>query len=159
MNSHLTPDTPLPIDDLHRLIARYFDGDTDTDEERLLKSALARTAFHSPAIEEARAVLGYFATSGHQCRQPKRRHAISRYVAAAAVTIIAISVLVTWLIPSVNDTGECLAYISGQKTEDATLVKQAIILQIRSASEAADDVSASVASEFACMSEILNDNI
>lgn len=154
---HNTPPTPLSADDLHRLIARYFDGDTDIAEERLLRTALADQSFNSPAVEEARAVLGYFAVAAAPRRQRRRAgftKPVIRRVAAVAGIVIALS---AWIALSGRNDGECTAYIAGQRTDDITIIRKAIMLQLESASEAADDVNAAVASEFASMSEIMAD--
>lgn len=156
MNSHHNIPPTLSVDELHRLITRYFNGETDLAEERLLKTVLADSSFSTPAIEEARAVLGYFATVTPQPQRHRSRFItpVRLRVAAAASIVIALS---AWFTLSGSNSGECTAYIAGHRTDDITIIKQAIMLQLESASEAADDVNSAIASEFACMSEILAD--
>ena len=58
---------------IHELIDRYFNAETSEAEELRLKNILATTSYSSPEIDEAKAVLGYFAMSRGKHNVDKHR--------------------------------------------------------------------------------------
>ena len=66
---------------------RYFDGTATDEEERLLLHFAATTT--DPAFRELQAVLGFVCAERRQSRSTlnKRRMAVFRYAAAAAVLL------------------------------------------------------------------------
>lgn len=141
---------------LHKLIGRYFDGDTTVEEERELRAALLalEPAERDQATEEALAVMGYarmdVAHAGNAASgvSPMRwRRMLLRGGAAAAVAAV---LAVTAVLPRIagDGGGECIAYVDGHRIVDEHAVMGIIDVQLGEMGEAADDVSRQMESDF-----------
>ncbi|MBQ9555793.1 MAG: hypothetical protein IJV05_06180 [Muribaculaceae bacterium] len=114
--------------ELERLIERYFDGMTTVEEEDAMRLKLAHCPWSSQAIDDAKAVMGYFAV--HSCQQG--RHATrgmgqrSIGIAASVAIILAIGGFAIWHQQQASDI--CIAYVNGEVVRDndkvMTLVNQ-----------------------------------
>ncbi|MDE7335205.1 MAG: hypothetical protein K2N10_02685, partial [Muribaculaceae bacterium] len=96
---------------LNRLINRYFDATASEAEERELRRMLASTRLRSPEIEQARAVMGFYAVgrkaapAGRQWRLP------AAVTAAAAAAVVAVCVGANALFgPSAAHANQCVAF-------------------------------------------------
>ncbi|MBD5257691.1 MAG: hypothetical protein HDS52_03235 [Barnesiella sp.] len=86
---------------LLNLVNRYFEGETSREEEMTLRRHLVDTDCDMPEIEEARAVMGLFATARRQqpapaampAAKPKRSFPFAAVSAAASVAVIIVAVL------------------------------------------------------------------
>lgn len=99
--------------ELEQLIERYFDGMTTVEEEETLRRTLAHCPWDSQAIDEAKAVMGYFAV--HCSRQ---RHLATRGkrlritgIAATVAIILAVGGYALWHQQRPDDV--CIAYVNG----------------------------------------------
>lgn len=112
----------MNIDQLHKLIERYFNADTTVDEERLLKIELAHTHYSSPLIDEARAVLGYSLSrpTATITRPVRRFRASITRVAVAASIVIAAIIPVSIAIGNGSDDDNITSYalVDGNKITD-----------------------------------------
>lgn len=150
--------------ELEALIKRYFDGATTYTEEKRLRIMLTRCRYSSQTINEARAVMGFFAACRQHVRTtpapkrfPSRRHA-----AAAAVTgiILLAGALTLTIGRSGHDTGEpdnaFLAYSGGRIITDRNTVSALAELQMKSVFDVSRRLNTSVKSELQTLSEVLD---
>lgn len=102
-------------------IERYFDGVmTDAEEERL-RHRVAETNLRHPAIDEARALMGFRRPAR---RGAGRRKAIRLTVGVAASIAVAVLVGINFPRTSVNavDGTTCIAYVNGERITDEEAV-------------------------------------
>ncbi|MDE6317553.1 MAG: hypothetical protein K2L73_04045 [Muribaculaceae bacterium] len=111
-------------DQLLRLIERYFDGETSAAEEKCLRRMLVETDCNAVEVEEARAVMGVFATARSMegavnkagalagKRRAKRRLSLAAISAAASIAVIIVAVM-SILHPGRMSEEEMLATASG----------------------------------------------
>lgn len=126
---------------IEQLIDLYFDGLTDKAQEAELRRLLADTALTSDKIEQARAVLGYFAAA-RAVNRPAR-HKATRILprlraidVAASVAIIAAFALAFINLTGRDDSSRCMAYandivirdnveVMGIMNEDLSVIREA----------------------------------
>ena len=133
--------------ELHNLIERYFNADTSLDEERLLRRELATGINNSddPVIQEACAVMGLHVIR----RKPDAisRKTVSppiwRNVAAVAVAIAVTGSLLSGVIRQ-QSTGECVAYVNGQRISDRDAVMKLMFADLNEMEEASNCIEASI---------------
>lgn len=106
---------------------RYFDGTATDEEERLLLHFAATTT--DPAFRELQAVMGFVCAERRQSKsvRSKRKMAVFRYAAAAAVLLAVgtTSILHTISAESFSTTPEedIVAYVGGQRiTDEAQII-------------------------------------
>lgn len=92
-------------DQMLRLIERYFDGETSAAEEKSLRRMLVETDCNAAEVEEARAVMGVFATArslevavnkagaSPGKRRAKRPLSLAAISAAASIAVIIVAVM------------------------------------------------------------------
>lgn len=110
------------INRMHRLIDRYFDATATEAEERELRMSLASTALSSEKIDEARAVMGYFAI-GRSIKAPKSNRGGAWLRAAATVAVAAVcGIALLTFRPDGKAVNRCVAYIDGTEITDSHAV-------------------------------------
>ena len=135
--------------ELHNLIERYFNADTSLEEERLLRRELA-TGINNPddpVIQEACAVMGL-----HVIR--RKPAAIWRNVAAVAVAIAVTGSLLSGVIRQ-QSTGECVAYVNGQRISDRDAVMKLMFSDLNEMEEASNCIEASITNELHEIADIM----
>ena len=135
--------------ELHNLIERYFNADTSLEEERLLRRELA-TGINNPddpVIQEACAVMGL-----HVIR--RKPAAIWRNVAAVAVAIAVTGSLLSGVIRQ-QSTGECVAYVNGQRISDRDAVMKLMFADLNEMEEASNCIEASITNELHEIADIM----
>lgn len=140
------------IDSLQSLIEKYFDGETSLDEERTLRHSLAATSLQSDKINEAKAVLGFFATQRKVSRQkpsklPYRAAAVIALLIASAASIVHFKS---------SETSDYMCYIAGNYSdskEDSFAIMQE---QLSDISEARTEIYNDINDELGNLFEITN---
>lgn len=99
--------------ELEQLIERYFDGMTSVEEEETLRRTLAHCPWDSQAIDEAKAVMGYFAVHSDRQRHLATRGKRLRItgIAATVAIILAVGGYALWHQQRPDDV--CIAYVNG----------------------------------------------
>ena len=104
--------------ELEQLIDRYFDGETNVQEEQALREALADCSWSSDVIDEARFTMGYFAA--HRQEQQRQMARVSRRrvigIAASITILLAIGGFALWHQQQTDNM--CIAYVNGQIIND-----------------------------------------
>lgn len=139
------------IRQIHQLIERYFDATTTEAEERQLRHLLATTKFLTPEIEQARAVIGFYAAS-KEINQKKRKRTINLPRIAAAVVIAAVSATAATLFFSGNETeNRCIAYVGGVEITDQDHVLSIMHEDLQLFEDAADNIEADLDNELSIL--------
>lgn len=136
---------------LEHLIDLYFEGLTDTPQETQLRRLLASTELTSDKIDEARAVMGYFATSRTIEGREKRKNAQTRILPrvrlidiAASVAIIAAFALAVINFRAADDNSRCMAYANDIVISDAAEVMGIMDNDLSAMREATEDFQAEI---------------
>lgn len=131
-------DNSITKQQLHHLIGQYFDAGLDRADEERLRILLARTTHRSPEIDEARAVMGIFATARNRRRATAsvRTLALRLTAAAASVALIAGAVTMFMTSPHQADESVMIAYTDGDKVEDETFIFNQMSNDLSSLAEA-----------------------
>lgn len=136
---------------LEHLIDLYFEGLTDTPQETQLRRLLASTELTSDKIDEARAVMGYFAASRTVEGREKRKNAQTRILPrirlidiAASVAIIAAFALAVINFRAADDNSRCMAYANDIVISDAAEVMGIMDNDLSAMREATEDFQAEI---------------
>lgn len=136
---------------LEHLIDLYFEGLTDTPQETQLRRLLASTELTSDKIDEARAVMGYFAASRTIEGREKRKNAQTRILPrirlidiAASVAIIAAFALAVINFRAADDNSRCMAYANDIVISDAAEVMGIMYNDLSAMREATEDFQAEI---------------
>ena len=103
---------------LEALIEQYFEGMTTLEQEDAMRQCLAHCPWSSQAIDDARMVMGYFATHAEQQHNQVTRGLRQRFIgiAASIAVILAVGSYVLWHQSQPSDV--CIAYVNGNVVED-----------------------------------------
>lgn len=136
------------------LIQRYFDATATAGEEKRLRAILADPATdRTPAVEEARAVMGYTAVASAVIRP---RRSSRRWVAAASVAAsVAVVVLIGWHSLSAADDNTAVIYANGRVIHSTEQAIDIMTAQLGAIGEAAKD---SPATHALMILETMNEN-
>lgn len=140
---------------IEALIEKYFDGATSLKEETALRLILANTALSTPAIEEARAVLGIIAAIRKQ--QPTiRKRSIQKkngikWAVAASVTLIICASVATMISP--QHDGQYLTRMNGTETDNPEAAISLMHSQVAEMSRSYDIAQDAMLTEFSIISE------
>lgn len=136
---------------LEHLIDLYFEGLTDTPQETQLRRLLASTELTSDKIDEARAVMGYFAASRTIEGREKQKNAQTRILPrvrlidiAASVAIIAAFALTVINFRAADDNSRCMAYANDIVISDAAEVMGIMDNDLSAMREATEDFQAEI---------------
>lgn len=136
------------------LIQRYFDATATAVEEKRLRAILADPATErTPAVEEARAVMGYTAVASAVIRPRRSR----RWVAAASVAAsVAVVMLIGWhSLSAAADDNTAVIYANGRVIHSAEQAIDIMTAQLGAIGEAAKD---SPATHALMILETMNEN-
>ncbi len=144
--------------ELHNLIERYFNADTSLEEERLLRRELA-TGINNPddpVIQEACAVMGLHVIRRKPAAISRKTVSppIWRNVAAVAVAIAVTGSLLSGVIRQ-QSTGECVAYVNGQRISDRDAVMNLMFSDLNEMEEASNCIEASITNELHEIADIM----
>ena len=136
---------------LNQLIDRYFDATATEAEERELRLTLATTPLSSEKIDEARAVMGYFA-AGRSVGATRSRSKSQWLRAAAAIAVAAVcgTALLTYH-PGDKVADQCVAYIGETEITDSHAVLAMMRSDLAEIGEASQSVQTDVASQLSTL--------
>lgn len=136
---------------LEHLIDLYFEGLTDTPQETQLRRLLASTELTSDKIDEARAVMGYFAASRAVESRERRKTVQTRILPrirlidiAASVAIIAAFALAVINFRAADENSRCMAYANDIVISDAAEVMGIMDNDLLAMREATEDFQAEI---------------
>lgn len=145
------------IEQIHQLIDAYFDAQTTTEEETLLKQILANVDVSTPKIQEARAVLGLFAYKRKNNIGKKRFSfrfkRVLKYAALIAVCAV-IGITVTNKIIESESTKN-MAWIGGKVVTDEDVTLNLLNEQLQDIATANENTFDMVAENFNDVSQAL----
>ncbi len=133
-------------------IEAYFDCTLTDQEERNLRRDLATTTLRHPAIDEARALMGFACPP--QTRKADKRGTAVRRLAKVASVAAAVAVLVSvtlFIAKSHGETEEstCYAYVDGRKVTDEAAVEAILRCSLREAGESEDQADMDMMADLA----------
>lgn len=136
---------------LEHLIDLYFEGMTDSTQETRLRRLLASTELTSDKIDEARAVMGYFAASRAVESRERRKTVQTRILPrirlidiAASVAIIAAFALAVINFRAADENSRCMAYANDIVISDAAEVMGIMDNDLLAMREATEDFQAEI---------------
>lgn len=152
--------TPLTLPELLDRIDSYFNCSLSDEEERELRSAIAATPFSHPAIDEARALMGF--------RKPtenihtRRRRSAEGFravigIAAAIALILTISLHLTHKssLPAGIGDGTCIAYVNGCQITDESDVVRLMMADLREFESGADNIQDAISDDLTDIATII----
>lgn len=143
--------------ELELLIDRYFDAETTESEESFLRKNLAISTCNSPKVLEAKAVLGLFAAQKTFNKKTLVRSRVTLKIAATIALLIASGGLISYF--SIGyQRNECVAYIAGEKVNDADKIMNLINKDLEEVRLASDETKEGVKDQLEVMFEIMNSN-
>ena len=132
-------------------IERWFDCKMTEDEEKQFKIALASTSLNHPAIEEAKAVLGFNTIkSVKKSRKPDSAfalHSMWKVKLTAAALIIAVLSIVIKLTLTTETPDECFAFVNGQCLTNEEDVMRLMMENIADLNEGVNEAQQEIAEE------------
>ena len=123
--------TLLSQQQLEELIERYFEGHTTPAEEAELRWQLVNTTHRSAAIDEAAAVMAFFATAAHleRIHQKQRKRTQRRLLATAATVALILAAGTVAGVYATRSEGQCYAYVNGKMVDSVNVVLNLIDMQ------------------------------
>ena len=141
---------------LLKLIDLYFEGETSVDQERELREALLDSESSDPRVEEALAVMTFAAEDGRRraarAVAPRRRKSRAAWPSLAAAAVALLLTVGVWTRHS-TPAAPCTAVIACVETSDTDIALALMQSQLGDIAVASDNVSASIASDFASLGE------
>lgn len=132
--------------ELEKLIERYFDGMTSVGEEDAMRRTLAHCPWESDTIDDAKAVMGYFAAHGDQQRRHSVRGARQRIMGIAATVAIILAVGGFALWHQQQPTDQCIAYVNGHEVHSDDQVMAMIADDLNKMDNATDAMTQQLSS-------------
>jgi len=147
----------MNMQELDRLIARYFDGETTLDEERKLRKMLASPDATENAADEARAVMGIFAAQ-RTCKRVAAKHhkRLSLWHAAAGMAILLAAGAALLHIPGKSVDNICIAYCGGSEISDHSDVLAIMDADLSAMACAAGNIDTSIEDDFGAIINAIN---
>ncbi|MDE5887682.1 MAG: hypothetical protein K2H46_08870 [Muribaculaceae bacterium] len=112
-------------EDLIKEIERYFECSLSDEEERALRDRLMRTGICHPAVDEAKALMGFRTICYRESREEKKTRGLShRKVVrlmqgvAASLLLMAVGAGIVSIFDNRQYGNECRAYINGRFVSD-----------------------------------------
>lgn len=140
-----TGNTTLPR--LLELIDRYFDCSLSDSEELQLRNMIAHTGYHHPAIDEARALMGFKKPVAAVKSRDTRKLWWPAAGVAAAIAVMATIGFSHFLSPRMAVDSTCIAYINGKKVTDEDAVLRQLTSDMREFGDCAVDVRQDIQAE------------
>jgi len=137
---------------LEDLIELYFNGKTTLEQEATLRHTLAQCPWQSDTIDDARVVMGFFASH----RQQQRRHCISvnrrRHLGIAATIAVLVALGGYAVLHRQQGTDDvCVAYVNGKTINN----DQDVMSLIKKDLSNMDDASQGMAAQLSNLGEAL----
>lgn len=127
------------MQDIHKLIEKYFDGTLSEEQERELRDMLLSGNYAGEDVDEALAVMGYWAVRRRVAVSSHRRRASWAAAACAAVAIF----VGGWAIYGLHHdkADRCVAYINGieYSGDKATDIMHSQLMMMSVAAESVDE--------------------
>lgn len=147
--------------DLKILIRRYFNGETSLKEEQLLRRLLSENPYTGiEEAEEARAVISFSMVAptestsrAHPRQKPLKKALIWRNCVAASVIVALMAIPITH---TFNQSGECVAYVNGIKTEDIETVTAMMQTELGEMSMASGHIESDISAQWHEMANAFN---
>ncbi len=163
MTKHRNPYDRLSADELEELIECYFDCSLSEDDEMSLRKVLSATVLDTPAIREAKAVMGYEAVvksgAGDKDLSKGRHTKWLRAVGAAAVAAMLLSIGAYFrtgaTAPVAQD--DCVAYVNGQRINNKEAVMQMMKVDLLTMQAGSESVADGIANDFSALREAIGD--
>ena len=160
MNKRPNPYNKLSLEDLEELIQCYFDCSLSEDDELALRKVVAATSFDSPAVREAKAVMGYMAAGTSAVSPAKHRGAgvrawlkITASVAASLILLVGVRAVTSY---QSEDDDVCVAYVNGERINNKDVVMQLMKLDLLTMNNGHETVNDGITDDFAAIRDAIN---
>lgn len=163
------------LPELLDLIERYFDCSLSDSEEEQLRTIIARTTLSHPAIDEARAIMGFRRPStaaptrttqpnvlpadsltSHSKKRIPRRAVVS--IAAAIAVVFAIGIHLGINAPSTTSSNaQCFAYANGERITDEADVIRLLTEDLREFNDGVEEADRNLNDELNIIVPVIED--
>ena len=145
------------IRQIELLAEKYFRGETSTEEEKILREVLVNTKCSTSIINEARAVLGLFATQRIAKRKTRKKvFSFRRILAYAAALAMISTVATTFFIYNSAEEPVNIAWVGGKVSTDEHVTLALLQEQFSDVAEAGENVKASITESLTDFNDALN---
>jgi len=154
MTKRHNPYEKLSIEEIEELIECYFDCSLSDDDEVALRKVIAATRYDSPAIRDAKAVMGYAIVSQKTAKKPQHRHRrIWLRATASAAAAVALIIGTHSFINSSgeDDHNECVAYVNGQRIDNKEAIMQMMKFDLLTMQNGSNTVADRIDSDFSAI--------
>lgn len=134
-------------EDWEKLIERYFEAETSSEEELQLRAFLVTQEADKPAFDEVKAVMGFLCTGKRlhlkQQEQAMHKHRLTLIHRRLSIAAVAICLLgsALWFLNARQDEDVCVAYINGVKCTDVEVVMSQMHQSIERVHSTEEDVT------------------
>lgn len=159
----------MPLDHLLNSIEKYFDCSLTDEQEEELRRQIATTTLSHPAIEEAKALMGFRNSESNISETPSSprlyadnhsrridRHGFMAGASIAAAVALIISIGVIVLNPMKSATPQCVAYVNGQRVTDEDIVLALMAQNTHEFNIAADEAQQSLINELEFIAPVVD---
>ena len=160
MTKRHNPYKKLSVEELEELIECYFDCSLNEDDEMSLRKVIAATRYDTPAIRDAKAVMGYAAASRMTEKRPRTRHrnAWMRAIASAAATVALIIGAYTFVNqPGEDESNVGVAYVNGQRIDNKEAIMQMMKFDLLTMQNGSNTVADRIDSDFSAIRDAFHE--
>lgn len=158
-------DNNISLNDLLDLIEQYFDCTLSDDDENRLRDIVAHTRLSHPAIDEARALMGFrqpTATSVKEVVTAHRKvdwYSLSGIAAAVAIVIIVVGAMffVGNGMRTYGGDNQCIAYVNGEHITDEEDVIRLLTDDLREFNDAVEESNNSLLDDLGDIAPVIDD--
>lgn len=158
-------DNNISLNELLDLIEQYFDCTLSDDEENRLRDIVAHTRLSHPAIDEARALMGFRQPTAGNVKKvvttPRKVdwYSLSGIAAAVALVIIVVGIMLFVGIEApIHDGGnQCIAYVNGEHITNEEDVIRLLTDDLREFNDAVEESNNSLLNDLGDIAPVIDD--
>ncbi len=165
MTKRRNPYGKLDADELEELIECYFNCSLSEDDEMSLRKIISATRIDTPAVREAKAVMGFASAarradmpaSTSRSRKPNIKTRLRYIAAVAAILLAGTGLYLSQLSSDRQGQEECVAYVNGQRIDNKEAIMQMMKVDLLTMQTGADNVIDKIDSDFSAIREALGE--
>lgn len=154
------------LTELLKMIDLYFDCSLSDANEDRLRVIIAETTLSHPAIDDARALMGFripktaVSTAPQPSKEVRKNHISPRAIisiAAAIAVVFAIGLHLSIGNPTFPQTTQCIAYVNGERITDETDVVRLLTEDLREFNDGVEEADRDLNDELNIIAPVIED--